>query len=433
MSESPSTALGLELAPGLRRLAARLASQSDADDLVQAAYLRALEHDGEVSRRSSWLRRVLLNERNMAQRSSTRRTDREQRSLEAEPSVALDDVVHALEIARMVETLIEQLDPALRKVVRARYFEDCSSAEIASREGIPAGTVRWRLKEALDRLRDALDQRHGGERRSWAAVLAPLGDPPTLVSSAASDPTNVDGAATATAKGTPAMTKIVLAATMMASAGVGVAYFDRADADMRPTTTASEAEPRAAVVSNDTSATVRERWTQRRAAIQLAHARASANRSARAEDHGAGADLPPAIGGCTSDGCMERISREIDAVRDGCDELLPHPGFSTMMTVYVIGSPEHGAVVEAVEFWDEGDSSEALRECVTESMYGIDLGPAAEDFARSLTTGLGNSMAPGPAFDAAQQAEIDAAFAESIAAGHDGPHIIRIGKARTDE
>jgi hypothetical protein len=49
-----------------------------------------------------------------------------------------------------------------------------TAAEIARVTGVPAGTVRWRLKMGLERLRAALDARHG-DRRRWMLLLAPLG------------------------------------------------------------------------------------------------------------------------------------------------------------------------------------------------------------------------------------------------------------------
>src|SRR5206468_2898643 len=49
-----------------------------------------------------------------------------------------------------------------------------SAARIARLQGIPAGTVRWRLSQAIDDLRVRLDERHGGRRRAWLLALAPL-------------------------------------------------------------------------------------------------------------------------------------------------------------------------------------------------------------------------------------------------------------------
>jgi hypothetical protein len=80
-----------------------------------------------------------------------------------------------LELHRIVVESVKGLPEPLRTTVLLRYFEERSSAEIARQMRVPAGTVRWRLKSALEHLREELDQRFGGNRRSWAVALAPLG------------------------------------------------------------------------------------------------------------------------------------------------------------------------------------------------------------------------------------------------------------------
>ena len=59
-------------------------------------------------------------------------------------------------------------------MVYLRFYEDLPPTEIARRLGEPAGTVRWRLKSALDEMRVQLDARHGGDRDRWRALLLPL-------------------------------------------------------------------------------------------------------------------------------------------------------------------------------------------------------------------------------------------------------------------
>ncbi|HEY1587504.1 MAG TPA: hypothetical protein VGH63_17525, partial [Polyangia bacterium] len=52
-------------------------------------------------------------------------------------------------------------------------FEGASAAEIARRDGVPAGTVRWRLKVALDQLRARLGREVDRDRALRA--LVPIG------------------------------------------------------------------------------------------------------------------------------------------------------------------------------------------------------------------------------------------------------------------
>src|SRR5262249_23526210 len=65
------------------------------------------------------------------------------------------------------------LEEPFRETVLLRYYEDMSCADIARMKGMPAGTVRWRLKTGLDRVRAALDAELG-DRRRWQRALAPL-------------------------------------------------------------------------------------------------------------------------------------------------------------------------------------------------------------------------------------------------------------------
>ena len=75
---------------------------------------------------------------------------------------------------RGIAQMVGELDEPYRSTVLLRYFEGASAAEIARRQGVPAGTVRWRLKEALDQLRARLSREVDGDRARRALALAPL-------------------------------------------------------------------------------------------------------------------------------------------------------------------------------------------------------------------------------------------------------------------
>ena len=60
-----------------------------------------------------------------------------------------------------------------------RYFEDLDSKRIAEMQGVPAATVRTRVKRGLERLRSRLDEKTDGGRRAWMAGLILLAKPPT--------------------------------------------------------------------------------------------------------------------------------------------------------------------------------------------------------------------------------------------------------------
>jgi RNA polymerase sigma-70 factor (ECF subfamily) len=158
----------------LKRLASALVrDESDANDLVQETRLVAAEHaptDGRPLK--PWLSRVALNLVRMRSRASKRRLAREAAVEPSSDSAPTPDaLVGRLRAQRVVADEVLRLAEPYRNTVLLHYFEDLSSAEIARRSGIPEGTVRRRLKVALDELRGRL---HAEERKTGQAVVAVL-------------------------------------------------------------------------------------------------------------------------------------------------------------------------------------------------------------------------------------------------------------------
>jgi Sigma-70, region 4 len=89
-----------------------------------------------------------------------------------------EEIFERIELEKVLAELVAALPEAERQVVYLRYFEGCDSPEIARRLGCPEGTVRWRIKVAIQRLRTQLDDRFG-ERRHWSLVLLPLTQGPS--------------------------------------------------------------------------------------------------------------------------------------------------------------------------------------------------------------------------------------------------------------
>jgi RNA polymerase sigma-70 factor (ECF subfamily) len=461
--------LGFEHAPGLIRLARRLAGAADAEDLVQSTYARALEHHDVVRSRKSWLRQVMLNERKMDLRAKQRRGDRERSAGDlGEPTRHLEDIVHTRDVARVVKDLVEQLEDDVRLVVHQRYFAGQSAADIARRHCIPAGTVRWRLKVGLDRLRTQLDAHYGGSRALWAGGLCPGLVKPTVPTTAASELATVGGTTTTAAgKGTSVMSSIISAkilwvagATVAATVG-GVTWMGAEDVSapaervqaagdapqvaapsVQAAKTPSSAE---AAASSPAHEGTRRLWEQRRSAIQAVHAmqrRTSA--PAKFEDDGAveqrcegscdrdrthcirlGEPGQRAeqgegscdIGMCTDDGCLEALAREVTEMAGGCDEFKSGAPKDLVVRANVIGAPDVGSIVEGVELATEHAVPDDLRECLTEQMYALDLGPTDVNFEQSITVLFGREtldikdIADVVDVDDATRAEIEEAIA----------------------
>jgi RNA polymerase sigma-70 factor (ECF subfamily) len=60
------------------------------------------------------------------------------------------------EDARVVRSALERLPEQLRSLIELAYYEGLTHSEIASRTGIPLGTVKTRLRNAMGTLRSAL-------------------------------------------------------------------------------------------------------------------------------------------------------------------------------------------------------------------------------------------------------------------------------------
>ncbi len=163
----------LSHAEWLERLARHLAG-GVADDVTQEVWLAAHRAGPDPDRPARpWLAGVLRNVSRTWRRNEARRGVRDRQFQDSLPNDApgADATYERLELQRLLADRMMALDRPLREVVVLRYFEGLDSREIARITDEPEGTVRWRLKTALDRLRAALDEHHGGDRRRWVAAL----------------------------------------------------------------------------------------------------------------------------------------------------------------------------------------------------------------------------------------------------------------------
>jgi RNA polymerase sigma-70 factor (ECF subfamily) len=146
-----------------------LRSQSDAEDVLQETFvrvwLRADTYDPLRGSPAAWLLRIARN----------RAIDR-LRARRAQPTVAVPpgaDAPSAMEpitsdtpetaleshtTAGMVRTALAALTPAQRELIEAAFFEGYTHTALATRFGVPLGTVKTRIRTGLAALRDRLEQ-----------------------------------------------------------------------------------------------------------------------------------------------------------------------------------------------------------------------------------------------------------------------------------
>jgi RNA polymerase sigma factor (sigma-70 family) len=159
----------------LTRLARALVGDSAAGDVVQDTYEVALtkppKREGPLR---PWLGGVARNVARMATRGRVRREQREANTPVLDEVPSPEQLVARVEMQQRVGRLVLELPEPLRSTLLLRFFEGMTAAEIGRVQGIPAATVRSRVKDALDRIRATLDTEHGNNRRAWAVLLAPL-------------------------------------------------------------------------------------------------------------------------------------------------------------------------------------------------------------------------------------------------------------------
>lgn len=167
----------LAQAAWVRRLARSLVREdADAEDAIQDTWLSAVRRPPTMDAPlRGWLATVLR--RHVAQRATrdSRRMAREQTV--APPAGAVssaEELAERVGVQKVLADIVMELEEPYRQTVLLRYYEEKSAAEIGRLLGIPGGTVRWRLKTALDQVRKRLDERYGGERRVWMLAVAPL-------------------------------------------------------------------------------------------------------------------------------------------------------------------------------------------------------------------------------------------------------------------
>jgi RNA polymerase sigma-70 factor (ECF subfamily) len=161
-------------APWLARLARSLTSDAaEADDIVQETYAAALRSPPDIDRPvRPWLRRVAVNLARMRYRGRTRRAANESViDAQTEPVPTPEQLLERAQLERRLAELVIELDEPFRTTVLLRYREGLTAEQIANQQGLPAGTVRGRLKTAVDRLRRELDER---EHKRMRAMFAPL-------------------------------------------------------------------------------------------------------------------------------------------------------------------------------------------------------------------------------------------------------------------
>ena len=153
--------------PQLYRFFMRLtASPADADDLSQAALLKMMEkldsfHFLPGRRFEGWLFRIAYNLFIDGKRKD-RFVPLDDEIPLPDPSPGAEELLVMDEDARRVRRAVGRLDAELQALVSMRYEMDMPYRSIAEAMNLPATRVKWRLHEALVKLRESMEKEEGG-------------------------------------------------------------------------------------------------------------------------------------------------------------------------------------------------------------------------------------------------------------------------------
>ncbi|MFL5894246.1 MAG: RNA polymerase sigma factor [Thermoleophilaceae bacterium] len=148
-------------------LAYRIAgNRAAAEDIVQEAFLSvwrsAVRYQPERGNLRSWLLSVVHNRAIDSLRRSVghdrRRADAEGIEERAAARELTDAEAFRREEAKTVRSALETLPADQLRVVELAYFGGFTHSQIADMLGMPLGTVKGRMRLALDKMRDGLGE-----------------------------------------------------------------------------------------------------------------------------------------------------------------------------------------------------------------------------------------------------------------------------------
>lgn len=146
----------------LRRGLAEARAEEVTQEAMLSVWRKAALYDPHSAGVSTWIfaiaRNLHIDARRRDARSVAEDLDAIERDFEIDPGPRADDAIVVAEREREVHAALEQLPEEQRRVVRLSFFDEAPHSEIAKTLGIPLGTVKSRLRLAVGRLKDLLDE-----------------------------------------------------------------------------------------------------------------------------------------------------------------------------------------------------------------------------------------------------------------------------------
>lgn len=138
-----------------------LGDRGEAEDVVQETFVelwrRAAEYDPARASPATWA--VMIGRSRALDRLRARSSAARVAAAQAVEPVSADPAPQPVEIReeqRRVRAALSALPPEQREVIELAYFEGLVQSEIAARTGQPLGTVKTRVRLAMEKLGAAL-------------------------------------------------------------------------------------------------------------------------------------------------------------------------------------------------------------------------------------------------------------------------------------
>jgi RNA polymerase sigma factor (sigma-70 family) len=140
-------------------------SAEDAEEIAQntliAVWRKAGQFDPSTTGAAAWIftiaRNLRIDSLRRAARTSRFGGDAELAAT-PDPTEPADVMISRVEDTSRVKAAVAQLSAEQSRVIRLSFIEERPHPEIASLLGIPLGTVKSRIRLAMNRLRDLLDE-----------------------------------------------------------------------------------------------------------------------------------------------------------------------------------------------------------------------------------------------------------------------------------
>lgn len=138
-----------------RLLGDRQLAEECTQDVFVALWRGAAKYEPKRAQVSTWLIGIAKYRAiDLVRRRAARPADPYAEIWQSDESPDSAELVASADQAQRVAAAVAALPPPQREALTLAYFEDLSHSEIATRLSLPLGTVKGRIRSALDRLRE---------------------------------------------------------------------------------------------------------------------------------------------------------------------------------------------------------------------------------------------------------------------------------------